>query len=282
MSNPFPGMNPYLEKYWRDVHASFIVYAREALQERLPPGLIARIEERVYVDIPREGISRVIYPDIRVKEIYQPLASSGGTAMATATATLEEAAATATRIIVELEEAPITETYIEVVDLAGGQVVTVIEVLSISNKVPGAGQDAYRQKQKGLLEARINLVEIDLLRSGEWVLSMPESSLAPSQRTPFLVCVFRGIRPRHREVYPIYLNQPLPTVDIPLRPSDADVPLNLQEVLNRCYEAGRYDTLIDYSYDPEPPLDPESAKWLNRLLVEKGRRKAQVTPPTPA
>ncbi|MGQ9879813.1 MAG: DUF4058 family protein [Armatimonadota bacterium] len=182
MSNPFPGMNPYLEKYWRDVHARLIVYACDALQERLPPGLIARIEERVYVDIPREGISRVIYPDIRIKEIFQLFTAGGGTATATATA-LEEAVATATRIIVELEEEPITETYIEVVDLAGGQVVTVIEVLSISNKVPGAGQDAYLRKQKGLLEARVNLVEIDLLRSVGWVLSMPASSVAhPSVR----------------------------------------------------------------------------------------------------
>lgn len=185
------------------MHASFIVYAREALQERLPPGLIARIEERVYVDIPREGISRVIYPDVRIKEIFQPFTSGGGTATATATA-LEEAVATATRIIVELEEKPITETYIEMVDLAGGQVVTVIEVLNISDKVPGAGQGAYRQKQKGLLEARVNLVEIDLLRSGGWVLSMPESSLAPSQHTPYMVCVFHATQPRRREVYPIF------------------------------------------------------------------------------
>lgn len=273
MDNPFPGMNPYLEKYWRDVHARLIVYACDALQERLPPGLVARIEERVYVDIPREGISRVIYPDIRIKEIFQPFTSGGGTATATATA-LEEAVATATRIIVELEEEPITETYIEVVDLAGGQVVTVIEVLSISNKVPGAGQDAYRQKQKGLLEARVNMVEIDLLRSGGWVLSMPESSVAPSQRTPYIVCVFRATQPRRREVYPIFLNQPLPSIDIPLRPTDPDVPLNLQDILNRCYRIGRYDRLIDYSYDPEPPLDPESAKWLNQVLVQKGLRSA--------
>ena len=108
--NPFPGINPYLEKYWRDVHASFIVYAREALQERLPPGLVARIEERVYVDAPREGGSRVIYPDVRVGEIHQPFAPPAGRAISSAS---EESVATATRVVVELDEEPITETYIE-------------------------------------------------------------------------------------------------------------------------------------------------------------------------
>jgi len=42
MSNPFPGMNPWLQPFWRDVHASFLVYARDQLNAELPPGLQAR------------------------------------------------------------------------------------------------------------------------------------------------------------------------------------------------------------------------------------------------
>jgi hypothetical protein len=103
--NPFPGMNPYLERHWRDVHASLIVYMREALQSQLPDGLVARIEERVYVDYPRESITRLIYPDIRVSELRQPApASSAGTATA-----VLEAVDISTRIIVEEEEVPIVE-----------------------------------------------------------------------------------------------------------------------------------------------------------------------------
>lgn len=52
MKSPFPGMDPYLERHWRDVHASLAVYARDWLQERLPSGLRARIEERVFVESP--------------------------------------------------------------------------------------------------------------------------------------------------------------------------------------------------------------------------------------
>jgi len=40
-------MDPYLEAHWRDVHASLIIYARDALQGVLPGSLRARVEERV-------------------------------------------------------------------------------------------------------------------------------------------------------------------------------------------------------------------------------------------
>ena len=51
MPNPFPGMNPYLESltFWRGVHASLIVYAREALQPQIRPRYRVDIEERVYI-----------------------------------------------------------------------------------------------------------------------------------------------------------------------------------------------------------------------------------------
>ena len=36
MKSPFPGMDPYLEEFWPDVHASLIIYARDQLEEQLP------------------------------------------------------------------------------------------------------------------------------------------------------------------------------------------------------------------------------------------------------
>lgn len=35
MASPFPGMDPYLEQHWGDVHPSFITYARDQLQPHL-------------------------------------------------------------------------------------------------------------------------------------------------------------------------------------------------------------------------------------------------------
>src|SRR5437763_16851420 len=65
MPSPFPGMDPYLERHWGDVHASLITYARDQLQGSLPPELCARIEERVFVESPA-GDERTMVPDLRV------------------------------------------------------------------------------------------------------------------------------------------------------------------------------------------------------------------------
>ena len=50
MKSPFPGMDPYLEMHWGHVHQSLVTYALEALQPNLPTGLVARLEERVFIE----------------------------------------------------------------------------------------------------------------------------------------------------------------------------------------------------------------------------------------
>ena len=64
-------MDPYLEAHWRDVHASLVIYIRDALQDHLPPELRARVEERVVLERP-EGIGNGLYPDVRVVEYRRP------------------------------------------------------------------------------------------------------------------------------------------------------------------------------------------------------------------
>jgi len=50
MKSPFPGMDPYLEAHWLDVHSRLVAYAADALNEVLPETLVARMEERVAVE----------------------------------------------------------------------------------------------------------------------------------------------------------------------------------------------------------------------------------------
>ncbi len=50
MKNPFPGMNPWLEEHWQDVHAKFLVYACDQLNAKLPAGMQARVDERLAID----------------------------------------------------------------------------------------------------------------------------------------------------------------------------------------------------------------------------------------
>ena len=261
MKSPFPGMDPYLEEHWRDVHHSFLTYARDALQDCLPRDLRARLEERVFVE-PEHGEGRGIDPDVRVVEYP---GRGGATARATDVAVAEP-------LIIHGESEPATEGFIEIIDVAtGNRVVTVIELLSDSNKQPGAGQEQYRKKQREYLQGGTSLVEIDLLRTGRRVLAVPPRLVPPAHRTTYQVCVTRGWKPRSFEVYRAPLSEPLPTIRVPLRATDPDVPLNLQGLIDRCYHHGRYDD-IDYCVDPHPPLDPAEAAWANDWLAARGRR----------
>lgn len=67
MPSPFPGMDPYLERYSGDVHAKLIVYACDQISEELPEDLHARVEETAGIDV-EAGESRWIYPDVQVVE----------------------------------------------------------------------------------------------------------------------------------------------------------------------------------------------------------------------
>src|ERR1700761_5686378 len=65
-NNPFPGMDPFLERHWEDVHTTLITYIRDILQPQLADDLIARSEEKVYVE--DDGEPRLRKPDVRVVE----------------------------------------------------------------------------------------------------------------------------------------------------------------------------------------------------------------------
>ena len=256
MKSPFPGMDPYLEEHWRDIHHRFLTYACDDLQEHLPRDLRARLEERVFVE-PEFGDGRGIYPDVRVVEYPR---RGGGTALATEVEAAEP-------LVIHAESEPATEGYIEIIDVgSGNRVVTVLELLSDSNKQSGEGQDLYCKKQRECLQAGVNLVEIDLLRSGKRVLAVPAGLIPPSHRTTYQVCVTRGSRPRSYEVYRVPLREPLPVIRLPLRPADADVLLNLQALIDRCYHHGRYDD-IDYRVPLNPPLDSADVAWADELLA---------------
>ena len=111
MASPFPGMDPYLEQFWRDVHASLIIYARDQLQGNLPSDLRARVEERVVVE-PGVGEDRSVYPDIRVVE--RGRGRSAAVATDVDIAVLEP-------VTLRLENEPMTETFIEIIDVGSGR-----------------------------------------------------------------------------------------------------------------------------------------------------------------
>ena len=264
VKSPFPGMDPYLELHWRDVHQRLITYACDQLQPTLPGGLIARMEEQVYVephDAEAEG--RIIYPDVRITEHEGRASGAAGIAVA------QEIVAEP--LIIYVPE-PATEAYIEIREASARQrLITVIEILSASNKSTPRGRKKYREKQEQLEEGDVSLVEIDLLRRGLWMLCVPKARIPAARRTEYGACVRRGWNPWRLELYPLPLRHKLPRIPIPLREDDKDVALDLQALVDQCYANGRYDS-IDYSVDLKPPFAPDDAGWVNDLLKSAGRR----------
>ena len=262
MKSPFPGMDPYLEQHWRDVHHALITYASDQLRPTLPRDLRPRIEERVFIESD-EGDLHEIYPDVHVVEYPKTQAGEGQSASTGGVAVAEP-------ILVHVDREPSSQGYIEIVDVgSGNRVVTVIEFVSPTNKLPGKGQRLYLKKQKDVIAAGASLVEIDLTRSGKRLLAGPMELLHPWQRTSYMACITRGWKPDVAELYPLPLSEQLPALRIPLRESDADATLNLQSLIDQCYENGGYDN-IDYHQPPAPPLDLDGAAWAEKWLRAKG------------
>jgi hypothetical protein len=194
-----------------------------------------------------------------------------GAAGAGAVAELE--AAEPIEVLVEaIEDDLFEEPYIEIRRRQEShvQLITSIEVLSLSNKTRGnIGRRKYVSKQEEVLGSQANLVEIDLLRGGEHVTAVPRR-LADAKAGPFdyHVCVHRGERANVFLIYPILLEERLPTIEIPLLPQDRDVTLPLQAIFDRAYDAGPYRRGVRYGEDAIiPPLRPEQDQWAKARLA---------------
>jgi hypothetical protein len=266
-------MDPYLERHWGDIHQALVTYIRDQLQPQLPEDLRARMQERVYIESP--GAGHESYPDVRVIERPARLAPGRGTAVAepaSITRTGDGTPTPAQPIVIHLATEPISEGYVEILDVKSGhRVVTSIEVLSPANKHAGEGQRLFLQKRDDLKRAGVNMVEIDLLRDGERVLMIPREQIPRAHRTDYQVCAWRASQPGSVLLYRVPHRDRLPVIGIPLRPSDPDALLDIQSVVDQCYHNGGYDD-IDYTDEPAPRLGKRDAAWANTLLKAQGRR----------
>jgi hypothetical protein len=261
MSMIFPGMDPYLEdpQIWPGVHSRLVVYLADQLQPKLRPRYVAAVEERVYI----EGRRRQVVPDVSIRRPREP-EHEGGVAVAVAVAVAEADEPA----LVQVDPLEVHESYIAILDLRSGQkIVTVIEVVSPSNKAPGPGRDSYLAKQSEVLGSTAHLVEVDLLRTGQHVVAVPEWSARGMGYYDYLVCVSRayGVRSRY-ELYLRGVRERLPRVRIPLADGDPDVAMDVQAAMARVCESGAYDQRIDYRIPCRPPLRPADQEWVDQFL----------------
>jgi hypothetical protein len=255
-------MDPYLETphLWPDVHHELISQIRSALNPRLRPHYIARVELRVYISDEDDPGREAIIPDVRIEKTRRKGTKKARTEPALAIAEPE--------IIPLLIDNEIEEARLEIRHVESGTLVTLIEVLSPTNKIRGSrGRESFMEKRRDTMASEVHWVEIDLLRAGD-----PSVTRPPLRPSNYRILVWRAGERLKGRYWPVSVRQPLPVVGIPLRGKDPDVPLDLGAVLNAAYDNAGYDATIDYRREPDPPLGREDRAWADKLLRKRGVR----------
>ena len=156
MRTPFPGMDPYLEQpeSWQGFHNSLIAAVALDLAPRLRPRYYVATEERTYLYAPDRS-TFIGRPDLNVigPALQEPRASWS-----------VEPMNGAVRVELPIPD-HVREAYLEIRQVGSDEVVTVLEILSPTNKRPGEGRRQYEQKRLSVFGTLTNLVEIDLLRA---------------------------------------------------------------------------------------------------------------------
>lgn len=251
MKSKFPGMDPFLEaQEWEDFHTTFNTVLREYLGPTLEPDYLVRIERRIYVEavgVEPESMRRA---DIAIVAVDSgPATGRRSHDAGSITAECE--------LPMPIER---QETYLVIRDRETMKVVTVIEVLSPSNKRRnGDGRREYLTKRVEILSSPTHLVELDLLRGG---MRLPVvGSLPPGD---YYAIVSRVKRRPRCDVYAWTLHDSLPSIPIPLKPGDDDAIVPLQEVFDTVYQRARYDLSIKYDATLDPPLNDSELQLLTQ------------------
>lgn len=74
------------------------------------------------------------------------------------------------------------------------------------------------------------------------------------------------------QLYAFNLQQSIPVFALPLKPGDAEVPVDLQTLVLQIYNQARYDLAINYRQEPVPLLQEADRAWADALLQALGLR----------
>jgi Protein of unknown function (DUF4058) len=260
MVSPFPGMNPYLEQpaYWSSFHFRLIGAIAAAIEPQLNKNYYLEVETRIYQSQDRHELLIGI-PDGAI------LARQGVAKPEVESQTATALISAPERVVLPMAQT-VQERYLEIREIGNDAVVTVLEVLSPKNERAGEGRNAYEAKRRKILESHTHLVEIDLLRAGK---SMPATSVAKISR-PYRIVVSRSEQRPEADLYAVGLQQPLPTIPVPLKAGDADLLLALQTLIAQIYEEARYEMRIDYTQPfPAPMLSAVDQQWIETLGLQR-------------
>ena len=255
MHSPLPGMDPYLEhpRSWPNFHHRLISAIAISLGPQLRPKYRVVVEEAIYQT---EGQDSVLVgvPDVTIQEAKHTQSATEATLSTTA----------AQPILVDLPMPEVVrQGYLEIREVATSEVVTVIEVLSPTNKRPGEGRRTYEAKRQVILASATNLVEIDLLRQWSSIVQLPEQL-----KTHYRILVSASAQRPQASLYAFNLPEPIPAFPLPLQETEPEPIINLQNLLGDIYDQSGYDLVIDYNEPPVPALKEADSAWLAEWLTK--------------
>lgn len=261
MPSPFPGMDPYIEESWRwgDFHNNLAAQIQAQLNRVIRPNYYALTVPYITYESLGVGRSKRTSPDVSLFQNLPSLKEAKAEYVTDSPATPPEPVESSV-----IADDPLTLHFVEVHSVGDDELVTVIEILSPINK--RAGIDAYdqylRKRQYILNTESIHLLEIDLLRGG----TRPPLH-TPVPEAPYYVVLSRAETRPQVKVWPIQLNDLLPTVEVPLGYPDPDAMLDISEAVANVYENGAYDLQITYTKAPPPPkLSKEQKELVTQIL----------------
>lgn len=257
MGSPFPGMDPYLEHpdLWSDLHHRLITTLADTLGPQVRPRYIVRVDFRTYRETVA-GLELIGRPDVDVRRVREQ-----------AVATYRASEPPQPRTV----RVPVTDVirrgYLQVKDVASGDVITATEILSPTNKRPGKNRRDYEDKRQAILDSSTHLVEIDLLRQYQ-----PMPFEGAGETGHYRILVSRSEKRPQADLYLLSVREPIPTFNLPLRSGDDEPLVDLNTLLHDLYERAGYDLSIDYTRDAVPPLEGKDTAWAAELLREAGLR----------
>ncbi len=286
--NPYQGVNAHLNSElqtpgsrqagrssWPSFHADHTTYITQFLNAKLPPMYIARTEESLQIRVQDDlfGPPRVSAPEPDITIYQRTSTQTGGMS--------DAAAATPVALAID-ETLDLTEDFLRAVVIREvsqnerwGQVVTLIELLSPTNKPGHVGYELYRRKRNEFLYSNLPLIELDYLHeSPPPLLNYPVYPYEANSH-PYHIFV-NDPRPTLETgqvlAYRFDVDQPFPQVTIPLSGDDT-LQFDFGAIYQHTFSVGRWGESLNYS---APPPRFETYHPADRVRIEAVMARVQA------
>jgi hypothetical protein len=221
LSGPFPGqIDPWAEiaRYFNQLHGSLITNLLNAYQIPL---------QQLGYEAARETSLQILEkkkPDMLVmgRVRLEPTPLGWDYAQAATAAMIEPGIQVEQTLEDELDAIYIRDT-------ESGSLVTILEIVSPSNKVDWDEIEAYQRRRSELLRDGVNVVEIDLTRS---IKRLVEAAMQPG----FLYHIAIHLHNQGLRLIDMYYGEPTKRFALPL--TAAILPMDLQPLYDQAYQSG--------------------------------------------